>query len=605
LFFGEVMESGNQKIFCTGFNKTGTTTIKRCFKILELGAIAPTSGGIIRKVNNEIFQNNNYEPALKFAEQYDCFEDRPWNVWELYKHLDERFPDSKFILTVRNSESWWKSVERWISVSKPWMAIRYRQHLKAKDFLKESIIPCYEKYNKDVINYFAGSGKLLLIRLEDQSGWQPLCDFFQKEIPDVPFPHANRQAYDKRDEGKKNKELVWTESVKEHVSIHLNRLLSAVSGKSEKCFYCNNEAVLHKNALFTYKKDQSIIFRKLKEIAAEAEQKTITKPGSNKVNNLKTTDISDMAAVCCYINPDNSVSRNANFHRFYEGISKTGLKLIIVELVFNKTGSMLKNELDDVITVEAGDYLWSEEYLINIGIRELLRQKYEKIVWLNSEIIFEGGNNWAQQAAVELQGANLVQIYNSVNRIDKRGRMQKHNSPVQHFKKKWLLFGNQVDVASFQYGWAVRADVLKKVRLYDNALFCRGGMMLYAASFDYSDDWFKLLTRMTQYRLKCCEYCRNRIPAPAYTWHYLTWAQQWSRLIQGRVGYIDQEITDLSRRDKNIFQRDVFVALLKNGYDPENDIKKKSPNALEWSQKNDSLKREINSVLKRHVDLSG
>ena len=228
------MSSG--KIFCVGFNKTGTTTIKRCFKILQLGQIAPTRGKDLRPINLQIFNYHNYEPALQLAEQYTCFEDRPWNIWKMYQLLDKRFPNSRFILTIRNSENWWKSVERWISVTKPWMACRYREHLGSKNLLKENMIAAYEQYNQEVLSYFQGKNKLLVINLEEGLGWEPICKFFEQTIPDVPFPHANKQSYDQKDTLKSIKTIQqkpWGKSkLKEYI-----RYVSATLLKNETmCF---------------------------------------------------------------------------------------------------------------------------------------------------------------------------------------------------------------------------------------------------------------------------------------------------------------------------------------------------------------------------------
>ena len=46
--------------------------------------------------------------AFKLANRFDAFQDNPWPI--LYKELDRQFPDSKFILTLRPSDEWIRSV---------------------------------------------------------------------------------------------------------------------------------------------------------------------------------------------------------------------------------------------------------------------------------------------------------------------------------------------------------------------------------------------------------------------------------------------------------------------------------------------------------------
>ena len=51
------------------------------------------------------------QTALERARDYDAFEDLPWCL--LYRELDEAFPGSKFVLTVRSSsEVWLRSYRR-------------------------------------------------------------------------------------------------------------------------------------------------------------------------------------------------------------------------------------------------------------------------------------------------------------------------------------------------------------------------------------------------------------------------------------------------------------------------------------------------------------
>ena len=219
------------RIFGIGLNKTGTTTLNRCFTILGLGPIAPGGSEKIKKCTSYILKYHQYDLALRIAVQYRCFEDRPWNLWEMYQKADQRFPGSKFILTVRDPENWWRSVERWLTCSKPAMLKKYCYQFRINcplttktDFmeiqrlachqrnetvievmkkivspLKEDMIAEYEKYNREVIEYFSGKERLLVVNFEKDCGWEPLCSFLNVPVPNIPLPHANQQYYDVRD----------------------------------------------------------------------------------------------------------------------------------------------------------------------------------------------------------------------------------------------------------------------------------------------------------------------------------------------------------------------------------------------------------------------
>ena len=167
------LESGaeiHQRVFGIGMNKTGTTSLKRCFGALDLYPIAPNALESVemKEAVRGLFEQGDYEPILKMAADYRSFEDRPWNVWEMYQRLDQRFPDSRFILTIREPESWWRSTGRWITVVKPRMAKKYLRHLGAASLAKADMIAAYEQYNEGVIEYFAGTDKLLVIDFEKE-----------------------------------------------------------------------------------------------------------------------------------------------------------------------------------------------------------------------------------------------------------------------------------------------------------------------------------------------------------------------------------------------------------------------------------------------------
>lgn len=198
-----------ERVFGIGMKKTGTTSLKRCFDVLDLHPIAPNSMASLqtRLVSKNLRRYNDYSMALKYAEKFKSFEDSPWNLWEMYKNLNDRFPDSLFILTIRDSEKWWRSVKRWTTVTKPWMSGSYRQHLGVSHCGKDAMIGAYERYNREVIQYFEGGNNLLVIDFEKNDGWEAMCDFLNCPIPDQAFPHVNRQTYDEKDATRKEKIL--------------------------------------------------------------------------------------------------------------------------------------------------------------------------------------------------------------------------------------------------------------------------------------------------------------------------------------------------------------------------------------------------------------
>jgi hypothetical protein len=179
-------------------NKTGTSSMVSCLSILGIAPLVSPSRPIegLEHATNRIFNFSDYEPALEIAENYRGFKDRPWNVWEAYRHLDQRFQDSLFILTVRNAENWWKSADLWVSGENSFRVKTYLTHLRVRRWKKRKVIEAYNKHNDTIKDYFRGTGRLFVCDLESGDAWEPLCEFLDIPVPEVKFPHVNKQSYE-------------------------------------------------------------------------------------------------------------------------------------------------------------------------------------------------------------------------------------------------------------------------------------------------------------------------------------------------------------------------------------------------------------------------
>lgn len=114
------------------------------------------------------------------------------------------YPKCKAILTIRDEDSWWESIEQHVNTvrangppekamqsdmihsllfgsPKPvsyWYRRRFREH-------NEAVL----RYRKE--HY--GNGGILRLEVCDGQGWELLCPFLNVPIPPVPFPWDNRR----------------------------------------------------------------------------------------------------------------------------------------------------------------------------------------------------------------------------------------------------------------------------------------------------------------------------------------------------------------------------------------------------------------------------
>jgi hypothetical protein len=174
------------KIFGIGLNKTGTTTLGLCLQ--HFGYRHTTSNLELTRM----VERNELESVLRFAEEYDSFEDWPWPL--IYREVDERFPGSKFILTVRRTpETWLRSLQKHALLTGPTEFRRIAYGFSTPDGHEAEHLARYEEHNRSVRRYFADRPlDFLEICWETGSGWAQLADFLGHETPNLPLPHANR-----------------------------------------------------------------------------------------------------------------------------------------------------------------------------------------------------------------------------------------------------------------------------------------------------------------------------------------------------------------------------------------------------------------------------
>lgn len=181
------------KVVGIGWAKTGTTTLGECLKILGYNHQSQNLDLV------KYLGENNIEEIMQIADQKDSFEDWPWLI--MYKEFDKRYPDSKFILTKRDSEKWLKSYDNMLArqgeASKELNKIRQILYgLPFPNVTQEELVRRYENHLNDVQNYFQDRpNQLLVLDWEKGNGWKELCRFLGKPVPSLPFPHANKGLY--------------------------------------------------------------------------------------------------------------------------------------------------------------------------------------------------------------------------------------------------------------------------------------------------------------------------------------------------------------------------------------------------------------------------
>lgn len=212
-FFKKNKYRNSLKIFCVGYNKTGTTSLAKAMQ--DLGYEV----GDQRKAElmHHDWAKRDFNPLIRYCKTADFFQDFPFSKAYTFVALDQAFPDSKFILTIRdNPEQWYNSLIKfhtklWSTNGLPptvydlknanyvykgwaWEINRYSSITPIdKPYDKKSLIDSYVDHNNNVINYFKHkSDKLLILNVSDKDAYHKLCRFLNKPISNNDFPWENK-----------------------------------------------------------------------------------------------------------------------------------------------------------------------------------------------------------------------------------------------------------------------------------------------------------------------------------------------------------------------------------------------------------------------------
>lgn len=172
------------KVFCIGFHKTGTTSLTVALRALGYRVTGPNG------VDDPDIASNVLPMAYALVEQYDAFQDNPWPI--IYRDLDRQYPGSRFILTLRNTDSWMTSQLKHFGRRETWMR-KWIYGVGCPEGNEAVYRETFEAHNREVLDYFSERpDDLLVLDLAKGDGWEKLCPFLGKPVPTMPFPHANK-----------------------------------------------------------------------------------------------------------------------------------------------------------------------------------------------------------------------------------------------------------------------------------------------------------------------------------------------------------------------------------------------------------------------------
>lgn len=177
--------------------KTGTTSLCEAMRILGYRVTHGVPSANVKETLHAIQRGDVCMPWFK---DYDFI----GNVFGYaFKELDYNFPNARFIYLERDISEWIKSTKLQLTKYKPGIDARsqldvFLRVCNIKSIFDVSELRLYDlivSNRSDVHEYFANADNLLIMQITQ--GWEPLCRFLGKEIPDQPFPFLNKTENDR------------------------------------------------------------------------------------------------------------------------------------------------------------------------------------------------------------------------------------------------------------------------------------------------------------------------------------------------------------------------------------------------------------------------
>jgi hypothetical protein len=184
---------GEDKVFCVGLSRTGTTSIGHAGNILGYKAVHNNVPMVWSLSDGNIVM-------LHGSDTLNFFVDEPYfTLWETFYTI---YPRAKFILTTRDLSSWVPAIKDMVKNHQ----VRWDKKIRKFQIRFWNLNPKYYKGEIDdgyLINwYFKHNGKVVNTIPSDQllvlpseipgiQKWEKLCKFLDKPIPDVEYPHLN------------------------------------------------------------------------------------------------------------------------------------------------------------------------------------------------------------------------------------------------------------------------------------------------------------------------------------------------------------------------------------------------------------------------------
>ncbi|ETS73814.1 hypothetical protein PFICI_14760 [Pestalotiopsis fici W106-1] len=211
----------NFEVLGAGFSRTGTLSLQIALEKLLQGPVVHGATGLLTRPESFIKNwvlitrakaDGDRELSLKLLREnmagFVGGTDVP--IVCVVPELVDLYPDMKVVLVTRDPDTWWRSFGNILDMSTAWYIpvlasisptlrwwipfyVEWKRN--ASDLIREAggqpgvFGPQLLVAHEEMVKRTVPPERLLIMKLSD--GWEPLCKFLGKPIPDEPFPRVN------------------------------------------------------------------------------------------------------------------------------------------------------------------------------------------------------------------------------------------------------------------------------------------------------------------------------------------------------------------------------------------------------------------------------
>ncbi|CDS09960.1 hypothetical protein LRAMOSA02637 [Lichtheimia ramosa] len=203
------------QVIGAGYGRTGTDSLREALNILGYNCHHMREI-LSRDLHPEIFLEAYVNPdkPVDWDKAYEGFDAAvDWPTASFVEPLLKKYPDAKWLLTDRDPDSWYKSAKNTIHKA---ATSRSQEEIAAlpeylqrtfrmaetvvldgaladpERFADEEAIKQKFKDHYEWVKKTIPADRLLILQLGE--GWDRLCEFLGKPVPDVPYPRSNSTA---------------------------------------------------------------------------------------------------------------------------------------------------------------------------------------------------------------------------------------------------------------------------------------------------------------------------------------------------------------------------------------------------------------------------